>query len=673
MQKSEGKGGRKTAPQTIPVVTRQGKTISTQEIPLPMVNGKVKMTGKVEGGLHLYPRFTVLGKSAGSICYGCGGLISSSEETKQAGGVSGEIVAMTKSQVMKFKRMQQNLTTKKALCNRCRALSRLEKEGGEGAERAAQKLSVVDADPINADIFANHVGKIQHSRSWAVHVCDATDFDSSIIRGARNYVGKNPLVLAVTKCDLLPVDVSEHNISLKLKSWFRERCRQKGLNCHDVFLLSGKYEKGIKDLVDFIHKQLNGKNVYMFGNANVGKSTLVNAFSNDVLERESFKSRMARRRRDVVSKTSTTASNLPGTTLFSIRVPCFKSHKHALFDTPGLFPHRYKWPLPMTVSSEPSMLTPKILSWPGHSPAAHFVIEGVPLRIEIQPLNAARVRYSLSDNDPRIVWYSNYTASKPTLISADPVLEGDEIGNKSKSISPTLENENEAERSVLPENEHEAERSAVPDKHLAADSVPEAIFVKKFIPHIDERGTYSADIVFIDLGWLAVSFTTPHEIRIYAHKAAHVTQRNCMFHPHFANQHLRYIEKFESSTPDQRLGMNKDYPKLSRPVEGEDDFPRKRGGRRGRLTEEELDFEYDDTDIYGAGGEEEFFDYEGEDDHDFLEGDSSRFNDEKKDFQRRDGKPDRFGRTGSNSFGKKNSNNKRNSQLKPKKRKVKKG
>ena len=123
----------------------------------------------------------------------------------------------------------------------------------------------------------------------------------------------------------------------------------KKVNVSGVFLLSGKLGVGTERLAEFIYQANGGRNVFVVGHANVGKSTLTNLLTRQILRRTLAISRKRRdmRRKDMVAAEMATISALPGTTLMSRRIPIFNSYKHALYDTPGLFPSsRYPWPVP---------------------------------------------------------------------------------------------------------------------------------------------------------------------------------------------------------------------------------------------------------------------------------------------------------------------------------------
>lgn len=92
----------------------------------------------------------------------------------------------------------------------------------------------------------------------------------------------------------------------------------------------------------------------------------------------------------------------------SRRIPCFKSHKHAMFDTPGLFPsHRYTWPIDaMDRAAQPEMVRPLLLRLRGHTDVAkkqwrgRVTVKNMPIWLDIEVEEPVRPR------NLNVVWYS---------------------------------------------------------------------------------------------------------------------------------------------------------------------------------------------------------------------------------------------------------------------------
>mmetsp|Transcript_19957 Transcript_19957/g.39546 ORF Transcript_19957/g.39546 Transcript_19957/m.39546 type:complete len:481 (-) Transcript_19957:84-1526(-) len=122
---------------------------------------------------------------------------------------------------------------------------------------------------------------------------------------------------------------------------------------------------GVADLARALLKYRNGRDVFIVGSANIGKSTLTNRLVKELLHRQDFLDKMDKRRRDTLLQSAPTMSPLPGTTLQNILIPCFSDHTQALWDTPGLVisSSRYSFPVPdlqAITQSRPSRLQQRL-------------------------------------------------------------------------------------------------------------------------------------------------------------------------------------------------------------------------------------------------------------------------------------------------------------------------
>lgn len=102
-----------------------------------------------------------------------------------------------------------------------------------------------------------------------------------------------------------------------------ERAHEEGLRPVDVILTSAQNHQAIKDLIEKIEKLRKGRDVYVVGVTNVGKSTLINAIIKEITGEK-----------DII-----TTSRFPGTTLDKIEIPL--DDGSYIFDTPGII-HRHQ-------------------------------------------------------------------------------------------------------------------------------------------------------------------------------------------------------------------------------------------------------------------------------------------------------------------------------------------
>lgn len=109
----------------------------------------------------------------------------------------------------------------------------------------------------------------------------------------------------------------------KVTQWLTERAHEEGLRPVDVILTSAQNHQAIKDLIEKIEKLRKGRDVYVVGVTNVGKSTLINAIIKEITGEK-----------DII-----TTSRFPGTTLDKIEIPL--DDGSYIFDTPGII-HRHQ-------------------------------------------------------------------------------------------------------------------------------------------------------------------------------------------------------------------------------------------------------------------------------------------------------------------------------------------
>jgi ribosome biogenesis GTPase YqeH len=174
-----------------------------------------------------------------------------------------------------------------------------------------QDVSLTDVDFIK---ILNGIGKRE---ALIVKIVDIFDFTGSWLPGLHRFVGKNDIILVGNKVDLLPKSI-KHN---KVINWMKQEARELGLQPKDVFLISADKGYGIEDLVAAIEDYREGKDVFVVGSTNVGKSTFINR----ILKQYGGEKELI------------TTSHFPGTTLDIIDIPM--DEDSSLIDTPGIINH----------------------------------------------------------------------------------------------------------------------------------------------------------------------------------------------------------------------------------------------------------------------------------------------------------------------------------------------
>ena len=148
----------------------------------------------------------------------------------------------------------------------------------------------------------------------------------SFLNRVHDVVGANPILLVLTKCDLLP---NGTELAL-LKEWARREVEvRRRLTLAGIECVSGRKGDGVDKSVTAMFAERKGRDVYVIGSANVGKSTFIRAALKSMRELGNF---------GVPAKRLPTASAMPGTTLGIIPLRAFEG-RGVLYDTPGVFLH----------------------------------------------------------------------------------------------------------------------------------------------------------------------------------------------------------------------------------------------------------------------------------------------------------------------------------------------
>ena len=223
-------------------------------------------------------------------CIGCGVTIQTKDKTK---------LGFTPQSAL-----EKGLESGEVYCQRCFRLRHYNE---------IQDVSLTDDD------FLRLLNEIGEKEALIVNVVDIFDFNGSLIPGLHRFVGGNPVLLVGNKVDILPKSLK----ASKLTQWMKERAHEVGLRPVDVLLTSAKKPGELATLLEVIEKYRQGKDVYVVGVTNVGKSTLINQIIKQTAGVQEL----------------ITTSRFPGTTLDKIEIPL--EDGHFLIDTPGII-HRHQ-------------------------------------------------------------------------------------------------------------------------------------------------------------------------------------------------------------------------------------------------------------------------------------------------------------------------------------------
>jgi ribosome biogenesis GTPase YqeH len=172
---------------------------------------------------------------------------------------------------------------------------------------------------IDDDDFLRLLNTIGETQSLVVLMVDILDFEGSLISSLHRFVGSNSVILVVNKLDLLP-KVSNWN---RIVHWVKKQAKEHGLKVQEVVCISARRNLGVDRLLETIEEYRAGRDVYVVGATNVGKTSMINRLIRDYsdLDRE------------------LTVSFYPGTTLDRIEIPL--DDGSSIMDMPGIvYKHR---------------------------------------------------------------------------------------------------------------------------------------------------------------------------------------------------------------------------------------------------------------------------------------------------------------------------------------------
>lgn len=231
-------------------------------------------------------------------------------------------------------------TEESVRCEGCGALLQMDDPSAIGyiPEAALVKIPVVcqrcyrikhyndmSSVTLNQDDFLRMLSSVGSKKALVIHIVDIFDFEGSLIGGLQRFIGNNPVLLVVNKIDLLP-KVSNWN---RIRNWVQRQVKENGLKVAETILVSAKNSHGFDRLLEAVGQHREGRDVYVVGATNVGKSSMINRLIRDHSDLES----------------ELTVSQYPGTTLDLVEIPL--EDGRSIIDTPGIvYRHRMTELLP---------------------------------------------------------------------------------------------------------------------------------------------------------------------------------------------------------------------------------------------------------------------------------------------------------------------------------------
>ncbi len=156
--------------------------------------------------------------------------------------------------------------------------------------------------------YINILRDVNKTKDLVLYIVDALNFEKDIT-SIRQYLS-NRMILVINKRDVLPKSVKDE----KLISYFQNL----NLDFADIIIISCHKNYHLDELMNMINKYKKSKKVYVVGNTNVGKSSLINKLIKNYSEKEG----------------ELTISPMPSTTLNKISIKL--NDDLTIIDTPGL-------------------------------------------------------------------------------------------------------------------------------------------------------------------------------------------------------------------------------------------------------------------------------------------------------------------------------------------------
>lgn len=216
-------------------------------------------------------------------CFGCGALIQHIDENK---------VGYVPQSAIK--------ENKNTLCKRCFRL---------------KNYHQIQKTELTKDDFLEILQTIGETDSLVLYIIDIFDFNGSLITGIARHLHTNDIIVIGNKRDILPKSLKD----IKIEHWLRRQLKEEGIKPMDVILTSGIKNYNLDLVLDQMNATRHGRDVYVVGITNVGKSSLINAFIKHYTTNDEM---------------LITTSEFPGTTLDLIEIPL--DDKSSIYDSPGI-------------------------------------------------------------------------------------------------------------------------------------------------------------------------------------------------------------------------------------------------------------------------------------------------------------------------------------------------
>lgn len=493
----------------------------------------------------------VSNKKGSRLCSGCGVEVirgGARGSSKNVGMIAGEeAVAETGATKKQQKKMRyvdvSDRESSSFLCDRCKALK------SNNVWKAYDAL--YDVSP---EVFSKQLRHIVSRRRFGmcILVVDSTDPEHSAMKNLRKSIGKVPCILVFTKSDLVPRmnRIDQKRLTVKIS---RLTGGTKFIGCYGVSSVTGK---GIVDLAEGVLREVQGRDVFVVGSANVGKSTLVQKLAGVIADAVYMKGKQGKRRRDLAHNLPVTGSPLPGTTLQAVRIPCFSKPGHALWDTPGV----------INTKAVQYSLFPSHLMEPLTRP------EVIPI-----PTKENELSGDLSPGDTLLIeanWMEEGDDEEPCVLARLDMAEiesGRTVFSRA-FLHPSLRvrvvpTERAPDHATIPKSFirqiHDRMRNtkikdeySLPLKPYIAPDIPEGKVTPKESEWNDSAGKFFVDICFASLGWISLTHLSRFAVIPHVVKGSIFSKRMSLYPlniHHYQEEQEEYDEFHDEESIQRRL------------------------------------------------------------------------------------------------------------------------
>ncbi|KAF8070981.1 nitric oxide synthase [Scenedesmus sp. PABB004] len=205
---------------------------------------------------------------------------------------------------------------------------------------AGEQLELLGKLLVTPEQLRDKISEVRGVKALVVLLVDLLDASGSFMSKVRDMVGNNPILLVGTKMDLLPPGCRPKDVA----AWLADAAARRRLAVASAHLVSAHSGEGVAAVTAKIARERKGRDVFVVGAANVGKSAFVRAVLREMssLTGGNFDAAALATRRYLPVE-----SAMPGTTLGLIPLQAFETGG-TLYDTPGVHLHH----------RVPHMLTP---------------------------------------------------------------------------------------------------------------------------------------------------------------------------------------------------------------------------------------------------------------------------------------------------------------------------